>query len=495
MDETLLYIDPEPAIRLLVRRVLGSAGFRVVEAENLASGRQLAEQARPEIVLLDVDDPATAAAGLLPAFRKSPGIERAVFLASTADDRPDHAETLMACGFQGVLVKPLDIDTLANELKPYLPPKAAPARSATPMHATSSRHDSRSRWRVDFGPIMETLVRNVCAADGVLVLLEEDRTTLVVVAAASTRVTAEGARLGARLPLTGAEWVRPLLKTAEPALLSPDALRSSSLLPEDCTAVLVVPVTTKDGEVHGAVILSERRRSRFLFPPAQVAESVAETSRIGSIVAEADRLDEAMAQKRRDMQRFRLDAGRAVAIAGRDAGAVHGDREALIRLSLNLAEQLKLPLTDAIVLHQALEAYDLGRTWLAQAVLPHTGLTPAASQSLLDGHADHTTAILSALEWPSPVLDLIRAHRAWWSGEGQPDGPKGGDIPLAARIMAVTTTYETLTTCPGPHRGALRSREAIAELTRESGRRFDPDVVGTLVGLFDAKGGTNDSTR
>jgi response regulator RpfG family c-di-GMP phosphodiesterase len=494
MEETLLYIDSKPAIRLLVRRVLSSAGFRVLDAENLASGRQLAEQARPEIVLLDVDDPDTAAHGLIPSFRKSPGMERSVFLASTADDRSDHAENLVACGFQGVLVKPLDIDTLAKELKPYLPPKAAPALPARPMHPASSRHGIRSRWRVNFTPIMESLVRNVCAADGVLALLDEDRTTLVVVATCSIRVATDGSRLGARLPLTTAEWIRASLKTAEPTMLNPDTVRPSSLLPEDCTAALVVPVT-KDGEAYGLVILSERRRGRFVFPPAQVAESVAETSRIGSILAEADRLDEAMAQKRQEMQRFRLDAGRAVAVAGHAAAAVNGERAAVIRLSLRLAEQLKLPLTEAILLHQAVEAYDLGRIWIAQAVLPHAGLTPAASQGLLEGHADHTTAILSALEWPQPVLDLIRAHRAWWSGEGQPDGPTGRDIPLAARIMAVTTTYETLTTCPGPHRGALRNREAIAELTRESGRRFDPDVVGALAALLDEKAETTDPAR
>lgn len=496
MQETLLYIDSEPAIRQLVRRVLGSAGFRVLEAENLASGRKLAEQARPEIVLLDVDDPDTAAAGLLPTFRKSPGMERAVFLASTADDRPNHTEKLVAWGFQGVLVKPLDVDTLANELKPYLPPRVAPALPAIPVHAppSTSRPSVRSRWRVNFTPLMESLVRNVDAADGVLALLDEDRATLVVVAACSIRVPADASRFGARLPVTAAEWIRPSLKTAEPTLLNRDTVNPSSLLPEGSTAALVVPVT-KDGEAYGLVILSERRRGRFLFPPAQVAESVSEASRIGSILAEADRLDEAIAQKRQEMQRFRLDAGRAIAIAGRAAAAVNGDREALVRLSLKLAEQLELPMAESLVLHQAVEAYDLGRTWIAQAVLPHAGLTPAASQGLLDGHADHTTTILSALEWPQPVLDLIRAHRAWWSGEGQPDGLKGRDIPLAARIMAVTTTYETLTTGPGPHRGALRSREAIAELTRESGRRFDPDVVGALAALLDEKAGENERTQ
>lgn len=140
MEDTLLYIDSEPATRLLVRRVLGSAGFRVLEAESLDSGRELAEHSRQEIVLLDVDD-ATAPAGLLPTFRKSPGMERSVFLASTADDRPARTEDLVACGFQGVLVKPLDIDTLANELKPYLsrePPWPNPPSRSTPSRRPAS---------------------------------------------------------------------------------------------------------------------------------------------------------------------------------------------------------------------------------------------------------------------------------------------------------------------------------------------------------------------
>jgi response regulator RpfG family c-di-GMP phosphodiesterase len=502
MQDTLLYIDSEPSIRLLVRRVLGSAGLRVLEAENIAAGRKLAEQARPEIVLLDVDEPGAATTGLLGTFRKAPGMERAVFLASTADDRPDHTEKLVADGFQGVLVKPLDVDTLASELQPYRPArpaappaaaKAAPAPPAAARPHVAPAPVARSRWLVNFAPILEGLVRNVCAADGVLALLDDDRAALVVVAACSIRVAGDGSRAGTRVPLGAAEWLTTALASAEPTLLSADTAKSPALLPEDGTTALVVPVM-KDGAAAGLIVLSERRRGRFIFPPAQVAECVAETSRIGSILAEADRLDEVMAQKRRELQSFRLDAGRAVASAGRAVAPVNGSRDSLARLTVKLAEQVGLPMGEALVLHQALEAYDLGRTWIAQAVLPHAGLTPAASQVLLDGHAGHTTAILSTLEWPQPVLDLVAAHRAWWSGEG-PGGLKGPEIPLAARIMAVTTAYEALTGGPGPHRGALRSREAIAELTRESGRRFDPDVVGALAALVDAPAGAKDPAR
>jgi response regulator RpfG family c-di-GMP phosphodiesterase len=491
MEDTLLYIDSESASRQLVRRVLGSAGLRVFEADSVATGRKLAEQARPEIVLLDVDNPDATAGDLLRSFRKSPGMERSVFLASTADDRPDNTERLVAEGFQGVLMKPLDVDTLATELQPYRLPRVvppAPVRAIPrPQPAASlTTRSTRSCWMINFTPILEGLVRNVCAADGVLALLDEDRTTVTVVAACSIRIAADGSRVGTSVPLHAAEWLTPALASPDPTLLSADTARLPALLPEDSTAALVVPVM-KDGAAAGMVILSERRRGRFIFPPAQVAESVAETSRIASILAEADRLDAAMAQKRQDVQRLRLEAGRAVAAGGRATAPVNGSRDALVGLTVRLAERLDLPLGEGLLLHQALEAYDLGRTWIAQAVLPHAGLTPGAAQVLLEGHADHTTAILNALEWPQPVLDIVVAHRAWWSGDGP--GPRGRDIPLAARIMAVATAYESLTTERGPHRGALRSREAIAELTRESGRRFDPDVVGAIAELMDEKGG------
>lgn len=494
MEDTLLYIDSEPASRQLVRRVLGSAGLRVFEADSVATGRMLAEQARPGIVLLDVDDPDATAGDLLRSFRKSPGMERSVFLASTADDRPDHAERLVAEGFQGVLVKPLDVDTLATELQPYRLSRVAPPAPVRaiprpqPAAALTTR-STRSCWMINFTPILEGIVRNVCAADGVLALLDEDRTSVTVVAACSTRTAGDASRVGTSVPLHAAEWLTPALASPEPTLLGADSARLPALMPENSTA-LAVPVM-KDGVAAGVVILSERRRGRFLFPPAQVAESVMETARIGSILAEADRLDAAMAQKRHDVQRFRLEAGRAVAAAGRATAPVNGSRDALVGLTVRLAERLDLPLGEGLLLHQALEAYDLGRTWIAQAILPHAGLTPGATQVLLEGHADHTTAILSALEWPQPVLDLIAAHRAWWSGDGP--GPRGREIPLAARIMAVTTAYESLTTDRGPHRGALRSREAIAELTRESGRRFDPDVVAAIAELIDEKGGEREA--
>ena len=151
MEDTLLYIDSEPATRLLVRRVLGSAGFRVLEAESLDSGRLLAEQARPEIVLLDVDDD-TAPAGLLPAFRKSPGMERSVFLASTADDRPARTEDLVACGFQGVLVKPLDIEHPGERTQALSGARRLPRSCRPRRYQGACCLGIRSRWRVNFGP-------------------------------------------------------------------------------------------------------------------------------------------------------------------------------------------------------------------------------------------------------------------------------------------------------------------------------------------------------
>ncbi len=192
-------------------------------------------------------------------------MERSVFLASTADDRPARTEDLVACGFQGVLVKPLDIDTLANELKPYLAPKAAPpAGEAGAPELVPSRHPItlEGQLQPDHGASRS---QRGCGRRS---------------AGSPGRGSDNADRGRDRLDPGPGRWLTARsqiardrsgmdpasLKTAEPTRLNAETVRPSALLPEDSTVALVVPVA-KDGEVYGLVILSERRRGRFLFPP------------------------------------------------------------------------------------------------------------------------------------------------------------------------------------------------------------------------------------
>jgi len=106
----------------------------------------------------------------------------------------------------------------------------------------------------------------------------------------------------------------------------------------------------------------------------------------------------------------------------------------------------------------------------------------------------HTLAGGKLLERATPVaesrtylhlgMEIARHHHENWDGSGYPDRLKGDAIPLAARIAAVADAYDAMTS-HRPHRAALSHDEAVAEIRRDSGNRFDPTVVGAFLAVAD----------
>jgi HD-GYP domain-containing protein (c-di-GMP phosphodiesterase class II) len=81
------------------------------------------------------------------------------------------------------------------------------------------------------------------------------------------------------------------------------------------------------------------------------------------------------------------------------------------------------------------------------------------------------------------ILPTILHHHERWDGKGYPGKLKGEQIPLHARIVAIADAYEAMV-APRAYRGALTQEEAIAELIKEKGGHFDPDVVEILIALL-----------
>jgi HD-GYP domain-containing protein (c-di-GMP phosphodiesterase class II) len=81
------------------------------------------------------------------------------------------------------------------------------------------------------------------------------------------------------------------------------------------------------------------------------------------------------------------------------------------------------------------------------------------------------------------VADYILCHHERWDGEGYPQGLAGGSIPLLARILTVVDAYDAMTN-DRPYRQALSREQAAAELVREAGKQFDPEVVNIFLGII-----------
>ena len=95
-------------------------------------------------------------------------------------------------------------------------------------------------------------------------------------------------------------------------------------------------------------------------------------------------------------------------------------------------------------------------------------------------HAVVGAEILSAVEFPYPVVPIVRHHHENWDGSGYPDGLSGDSIPIGARILAVVDCYDALTS-DRPYRRALSPADAIEIIEARRGREYDPLVVDAFM--------------
>jgi hypothetical protein len=98
-------------------------------------------------------------------------------------------------------------------------------------------------------------------------------------------------------------------------------------------------------------------------------------------------------------------------------------------------------------------------------------------------HVDVGADILSAIDFPYPVVPIVRAHHENWDGSGYPRGLKGEEIPIGARILSVVDCYDALTS-DRPYRPALSDAEAMKIVLERRGKMYDPTVVDTFVRVY-----------
>jgi putative nucleotidyltransferase with HDIG domain len=124
--------------------------------------------------------------------------------------------------------------------------------------------------------------------------------------------------------------------------------------------------------------------------------------------------------------------------------------------------------------------HDTGKIAIPEHILNKPGkLTPAEFETM-KGHARIGADILSSIEFPFPVVPIVRHHHENWDGTGYPDRLGGVAIPIGARVLAVVDCFDALTS-DRPYRRALSDEAAIAILQERRGTMYDPLVVDAFV--------------
>ena len=124
--------------------------------------------------------------------------------------------------------------------------------------------------------------------------------------------------------------------------------------------------------------------------------------------------------------------------------------------------------------------HDIGKLCLPRALLSKPGRLTEAERALIRKHPEWGASMVESIPGLQPVAAIVRFHHERPDGRGYPHGLSHGEIPLAARIVAVCDAHGAMTKTR-PYRVALMHDAALAELERHAGTQFDPDAVEALI--------------
>jgi len=168
----------------------------------------------------------------------------------------------------------------------------------------------------------------------------------------------------------------------------------------------------------------------------------------------------------------------AHAIDAKDA-VTHGHIRRVQRWAMDLAERMGVQKEEVRALEAAALLHDIGKLAIPEHILNKPGqLTPAEFERMKT-HARVGAEILSEIDFPYPVVPIVRHHHESWDGSGYPDRIAGAAIPIGARILSVVDCYDALTS-DRPYRRALSPEDAFAIIQARAGTMYDPAVVAAF---------------
>ena len=236
--------------------------------------------------------------------------------------------------------------------------------------------------------------------------------------------------------------------------------------------------------VAAAGAADARRRARaagatdFLAKPLDPTEVAA---RVENVLAAA-RLETQGGAMTEELEQTRLEAVERLArLAEYRDDATYEHPQRVGRTAGLLAERLGLDPRDVERIRQAAPLHDVGKVGVPDRILLKPGRLSSAEFELMKSHTLIGAEILAGSSWPVLQMaeEIARTHHERWDGTGYPEGLEEDAIPMSGRIVIVADNFDALTHSR-PYAEAWEPDRAAAEIRRQSGQHFDPDVVDAL---------------
>lgn len=497
-----LVIEADTGTRTVCAEILNRQGWRVHVSETADDGIERCEIVNPDFIILDGALCVSSGRNIVEQFRSMPATELIPIVMFNHDDDPEMIKRGLAAGADTVLVKPLDPEEFMLRVK-----------SLSRLHRIwRELQDERSvlgeQTRIlslllDLSAFLarteklETILQKTISIAAEMtfcrrisiMLPNADRTELFI---AAGRGIDDRLRQNVRLQI-GESIAGRVFMTGEPILLNSqeDAvkylderdLRVFSGLPMMCT-----PLCASE-RVIGVLNLTDRFHERPF--------SSNETGFMNLLTnCTASAIQNVRTRKARDEARDSIVIALAKLAEHRDDDTgKHLDRVTVF--SMKLAEALRktprytVEIDDDFLwnLQRAAPLHDIGKVAIPDAILLKPGRLTDTEMNVMRTHANVGAETIRSLLDRTPDSRFLKmaeeisvAHHEWFDGTGYPNGLRGHDIPLAARILALADVYDALRTERVYKRG-MSHRKAVEIISEESGTHFDPDIVDAFLKL------------
>ncbi len=150
------------------------------------------------------------------------------------------------------------------------------------------------------------------------------------------------------------------------------------------------------------------------------------------------------------------------------------------KLSVEIANLIGFSREKTEALEYGALLHDVGKIGITEKLLHKNGPLNESEKKDFQRHTIIGETILSTVEFFRPCLKIVRHHHEWYNGNGYPDGLKGEEIDIEARIVAISDSYDAMTSTR-PYRKALSTEIAIEELKKMKGKQFDPELVDLFI--------------
>jgi diguanylate cyclase (GGDEF)-like protein/putative nucleotidyltransferase with HDIG domain len=193
---------------------------------------------------------------------------------------------------------------------------------------------------------------------------------------------------------------------------------------------------------------------------------------LGKLENEKDHVSEMAALHMRTIEAL------ALAIEAKDQ-TTHDHLERVRVYAVELAKRLDLSVDEVEALRAAALLHDIGKLAVPEHIISKPGkLTPEEFEKMKI-HPVVGAEILERVHFPYPVVPIVRAHHERWDGTGYPDGLKGEEIPIGARILSAVDCLDALAT-DRQYRKALPLDDAMQWVADQAGKAYDPKIVNLL---------------